>query len=369
MARSDPAAARVDPIGLTFGQGRSAEILRRLDLVINRRLDGVLQGDYRGLVPGHGSELGETRQYQAGDDVRRIDWNVTARTLDPHVRETVADRELETWILLDQSPSLDFGTADYEKRELAIIALASVGFLTARTGNRIGAVLAGRQALPGVIPARGGRTHLLGLLHRALEATAAGAATPGAGAAGAGAGAGAGAHGDGDGDGGSRPARGLRRRGEAGRSGAPPGVSGPTELAAAISRLGALHQRRGLAVVISDFLAEDDWARPLGRLATRHETLAIEIVDPRELELPAVGVLTLVDPETGRRREVQTSSAKLRARYAEAALEQRAAIAAAIRSSGADHLVLRTDGDWLGDLIRFVSLRRERAARLPRRTR
>ena len=315
---------RADPVGLIFGDGRSAEVLRRLELTVNRRLDGVLQGDYRGLVAGHGSELGETRPYQPGDDVRRIDWNVTARTQSTHVRETIADRELETWVLLDQSPSLDFGTARYEKRELAVIAMAAVGFLTARTGNRLGAVLAGRGPRPAVVPARGGRIHLLGMLHRALLDP-------------------------------------VQQD--------PLAQPGGAELTSALHRLAALHQRRGLAVVISDFLVEDDWSRSLGNLAARHETLAIEIIDPRELELPSVGVLTLVDPETGRRREVQTSSARLRARYAQAASAQRQAIAATIRASGADHLVLRTDGDWLTDLIRFVSLRRERAARLPRRTR
>ncbi|MEZ5236444.1 MAG: DUF58 domain-containing protein [Acidimicrobiia bacterium] len=336
MARTDPAGGtppRVDPLGLTFGGGRSAEVLRRLEYVVNRRLDGMLQGDYRGLVPGHGTELGETRSYQAGDDVRRIDWNVTARTLDPHVRETIADRELESWVLLDQSPSLEFGTADYEKRELALIALAALGFLTARTGNRFGAVFSGLGEVPAVVPAKGGRTHLLGLLHRAMT-------TP--------------------------TARETGSPGSGGR-GRPAASAGGTDLAGAIHRLTALHNKRGLAVVISDFLAEG-WERPLGRLSARHQTLAVEIIDPRELELPAVGVLTLVDPESGRRREVQTSSAKLRARYAAAALAQREQIAASIRAAGADHLVLRTDRDWLTELVRFVVLRRARAARLPRRT-
>jgi len=330
---SEPVAARIDPFGLAFGQGRPAEVLRRLDLAVNRRLDGILQGDYRGLVPGHGSELGETRRYQAGDDVRRIDWNVTARTTEPHVRETVADRELETWVLLDRSPSLDFGTADYLKRELAVVALAATGFLTARTGNRFGAVFTGGTAAPEIVPARGGRVALLALLHRAL-------AEPGPTV---------------------QPAHRRRREQDA--------PTGPTTLGPALERLAAVHRRTGLAVVVSDFLATDDWRRPLTRLAARHETLAVEIVDPRELELPSVGVLTLVDPETGRRREVQTSSARLRERYAEAARRQRADIAGAIRRSGADHLVLRTDRDWLIDLVRFVALRRARTAGLPRRAR
>ncbi len=339
---------RIDPMALTFGHGRNTEALRRLDLLVTRRLDGMLQGDYRGLVPGHGSELGETRAYQAGDDVRRIDWNVTARTQHAHVRETIADRELETWVLLDRSASLQFGTATYAKSELAAVALASIGFLTARTGNRFGAVLApgpaGPDAPPMVIPARGGRTHLLSILHRAMEPVVV------------------------------EPPRpiGPARRGS--RRGAPAPVAdtptaGRTDLAAAIERLALVHRRRGLAVVISDFLAPAGWDLPLRHLTARHETLAVEIVDPRELELPAVGVLALVDPETGRRREIQTSSPKLRARYAEAAAAQRADIAAAIRGAGADHIQLRTDRDWLSDLVRFVALRRERAARLPRKAR
>src|SRR6476619_1836566 len=132
-----PAPANVPPRTAATGPD---EVLRRLDLAVSHKLDGLLHGEYQGLVPGHGSELGETREYQAGDDVRRIDWNVTARLQQPHVRETIADRELETWLLVDLSPSLDFGTALCEKRDLAVSAAAAAGFLTARTGNRIGAV-------------------------------------------------------------------------------------------------------------------------------------------------------------------------------------------------------------------------------------
>src|SRR5690606_1053101 len=136
---------------------------------ITRRLDGILQGDYRGLVPGHGSELGETREYQAGDDVRRIDWNVTARMQTPHVRETIADRELETWVLVDLSPSVHFGTAACEKSDLALAAVAALGFLTSRTGNRIGGVILGPGGMT-TVPARGGRNALLALLHNVVAA-------------------------------------------------------------------------------------------------------------------------------------------------------------------------------------------------------
>ncbi|MCB0962484.1 MAG: DUF58 domain-containing protein [Acidimicrobiales bacterium] len=286
------------------------EVLRRLDLTVGHKLDGLLHGEYQGLVPGHGSELGETRGYQPGDDVRRIDWNVTARMQDPHVRDTIADRELETWVVTDLGASMDFGTAWCEKRDLAISATAAIGFLTNRTGNRFGQV----TAQPGgtdVMPARGGRRHLMATLHKLT----------------------------------SRP-----RAAEA-----------PTDLPGAILRTAALARRRGLAVVVSDFLADPaDWSPALRRLATRHETIAVEVLDPRELNLPDVGVLSVVDPASGRTREVPTASRKLRDRYAAAATAQRQAIAEGIRTAGADHLVLRTDQDWLLDIVRFVASRRER---------
>jgi uncharacterized protein (DUF58 family) len=288
----------------------SREVLRRLELRVTRKLDGLLQGDYRGLIPGHGTELGEAREYQAGDDVRRIDWNVTARTQAPYIRESIADRELETWLCIDQSASLDFGTAAMEKRDLALSAAAAVGFLTARVGNRLGAVLVEPGAVV-EIPARQGRTHLMAVLNRVQQA--------------------------------------------------PRSTSGaPADLAGGIRRLLSPAHRRGLAVVISDLLAPPGWADELTRVAVRHDLLVIEVMDPRELSLPDVGTLALVDPETGRRREVNTRSSKLRARYAEAALAQREEHARAVRRAGADHLVLRTDRDWLFDVLRFVALRRKR---------
>ena len=294
----------------------SAELLRRLDLAITRKLDGILQGDYRGLVPGHGSELGESRQYQAGDDVRRMDWNVTARMQLPHVRETIADRELETWALVDLSASLGFGTAACEKRDLAVAALAAVGFLTSRTGNRIGAVTLEGPRLA-TIPARTGRHHLLALLQRVVTS-------------------------------------------------ATTDHVGASDLGHGLHRLSATMKRRGLAVIISDFLDDGPWDRSLRVLAARNEALAIEVVDPRELELPDVGVVELEDPETGARIEVQTSNGALRTRFSDAASAQRDQIAARIRAAGADHLVLRTDRDWLLDLVRFVAWRRERIDALSR---
>lgn len=294
----------------------AAEVLRRLELAVTRRLDGLLQGDHRGLTPGHGTEQGEVRGYQPGDDVRRIDWNVTARLREPHVRDTVADRELETWVLVDGSASLAFGSADAEKRDLALAAVAAVGFLTLRTGNRIGAVTSDGSGRTVTIPARGGRVHGQSLLRQVLASV-------------------------------EHP------------------VAGRADLASALRRLGAIARRRGLVVVVSDFLDPDDWTGPLRSLALRHDVLCVEIVDPLELSLPAVGTLDLVDPETGAQLEVRADEA-LRRRYAEAAATQRAEIATSFRAAGADHLQLRTDRDWLLDLARFVSRRRDRVDALSR---
>ncbi|WP_084962540.1 DUF58 domain-containing protein [Thermoactinospora rubra] len=291
--------------------------LRRLELVVTRRLDGLLQGEYQGLLPGPGGEVAEARPYQPGDDVRRMDWNVTARTAEPHVRDLVADRELEVWVLLDATGSMDFGTARMEKRDLALAAVASIGFLTRRTGNRIGAhLLGGAAGEVAVVPARTGRAHLMALLQRvfALPRSSPGAAVP--------------------------------------------------SLGGAVERLTRTLVRRGLVVVVSDFLdPPQTWEQAIRRLAVRQQVLAVEVLDPRELELPDVGLLTLVDPETGRRREVATASARLRRRYAEAAAGQRQAIEAALRRAGATHLRLRTDGDWVRDLVQHV-LRQRRLARL-----
>lgn len=292
-------------------------LLRRLELSVARRLDGMLQGDHQGLLAAPGSEPGEARTYEVGDDVRRMDWNVTARTGVAHVRNPIADRELETWVLADLSASLDFGTARCEKRDLAVAAVAAVGHLTARAGNRIGAVVtsAGATSRIAALP---GRDHLSALLHRI-------AGTP---------------------------------RAEGG---------GPTDLAGAVRVLDRVARRRGLVVVVSDFVGRPGWERPLQALAARQDVIAIEVVDPRELSLPDVGVLALVDPETGRRLEVQTADRRLRERFAAAAAAQRAHVAGALRVAGADHLVLRTDRDWLVDLVRFVEQRRRRRAAAPAR--
>lgn len=292
-------------------------LLRRLELVVRHRLDGLLQGNYLGLVPGPGSEAGESRLYVPGDDVRRMDWAVTARTTHAHIRESIADRELETWLVVDLSASLDFGTGRSEKRELVLAAATALVHLTARTGNRVGAlVTTGEQQIR--IPAGNGRVHARRLLAQI-------AATP---------------------------------RAEGGRRG---------DLAAALASLQRPPRRRGLVAVVSDFLgtgtlAEPDWQRPLRALGSRHQLLAVEVVDPRELELTAAGLVTFVDPETGAEIEVQTSDGALRERYARATAVQRQAIAVGIRRSGAAHLQLRTDRDWVADVVRFVVTQRHAGA-------
>lgn len=283
--------------------------MRLLELQVHRRLDGLLQGNHLGLVPGPGSEPGEARTYQPGDDVRRMDWAVTARTTTPHIRETVADRELETWLAIDLSPSLDFGTAACEKRDLAVAATAAVAHLTGGGGNRIGAIVSTGAELVRV-PARGGLAHARSLVRKVAE-------TP-------------------------RAAEGTRG-----------------DLAGVVEQLRRPPRRRGLVVVISDFLGDTEWLRPLKALSARHDLVAIEVVDPRDIDLPEVGTVVLADPESGRQREV-TASPLLRREFAAAAAEHRATVAAALRQAGSGHLVLRTDSDWIADTVRFVVARKRR---------
>ncbi|WP_188545057.1 DUF58 domain-containing protein [Rhodococcoides trifolii] len=284
-----------------------AAALRTLELTVRRRLDGVLHGDHLGLIPGPGSEPGDAREYQPGDDVRQMDWSVTARTTHPHVRQSVADRELETWLVVDLSASLDFGTTGCEKRDLVVAAAAAVTHLTSGGGNRIGAVIANGETIVRV-PARGGRVHTQSLLRRI-------ATTP---------------H-------------------------ATDGVRG--DLAGAIDSLRRPQRRRGMAVVISDFLGPLDWERPMRAIAARHDLLAVEVLDPRDLELPDVGDIVLHDPESGRTREF-TTTPQLRADFARAAADHRADVERVLRQCSAPRMTLRTDGDWIADVVRFVSRRR-----------
>ena len=292
-----------------------AAFLRRLELDVTRRLDGLISGDYLAYASGPGSEPADARPYGPGDDARRIDWSLTARAISPHVRTTEADRELETWIVVDRSASLDFGTAEREKREVALALVAAFGFLNTRAGNRIGVVISGGDQLIR-LPARSGRTSVLAALSRLYD-------TP-------------------------------RRD----RAPAP-----DADLSAALGLVERTVHRRGQVVVVSDFLDADDWLMPLRRLTLRHQAVAAQITDPRELALPAVGLLDLVDPETGTRLSVQTNSAVLRARYAEAVAQRQERIRHALAQAGVEHLQVSTDRDWLVDVARFVRLRRSTALR------
>jgi uncharacterized protein (DUF58 family) len=287
-----------------------AAALRQLELTVKRKLDGVLHGDHLGLIPGPGSEPGESREYQPGDDVRRMDWAVTARTMHPHVRQMIADRELETWLVVDMSASLDFGTVGCEKRDLAVAAAAAITFLTSGGGNRLGAIVSTGANFTRV-PARSGRQHEQTLLRTI-------ATTPRA----------------------------------------PVGVRG--DLATAIDALRRPERRRGMAVIISDFLGPINWMRPLRAIAARHEVLAVEVLDPRDVELPDIGDVVLQDAESGVTREF-TIDAQLRDDFAKAAAAHRADVARTIRSCGAPMLSLRTDRDWIADIVRFVESRRRGA--------
>ena len=304
-----------------------AASVRRLSLQVAHRLDGLLQGDHLGRPPGPGTEPAEARAYAPGDDVRRMDWAVTARTGEPHVRQAVAERELETTLVVDLTASMSFGTARSEKREVAVALAAAIGHLAGGPGDRLGAVVLGGHE-PGAaggagtgvrrLPARTGRQASLALLH-VLQTTR-----------------------PGDGPGGQ--GRGIQGQG--------------ASLADGLAVLLRPPGRRGLVVVVSDLLAPPGWEVPLRQLGQHHDVVVVEVVDPRELELPAAGVLRLVDPETGRHLEVQTGDRRLRERYAAAAAARRAGHAETVRRAGAGHLLLRTDQDWLPALARFLAARR-----------
>jgi uncharacterized protein (DUF58 family) len=284
-------------------------LLRALDISIARRMEGLLAGDFRSNLLGTGSELAMIRPYEPGDDVRRIDWNVTARTNEPHVRVDLAERVLVTWLVLDTSPSMEFGTADRRKADVAEGVAIAIGHLATRRGNRLGVATFG-GAEPIAYPPRQGRGGLVGLL--------------------------------------------TALRDERGHEAPTQALS----LGEAIARTGALARQRSLIALVSDFRGPRDWRRPLLELAGRHDVVAVEIRDPREQQLSNVGLLWLVDPETGRQLRVDTRSRRLRERFAAAAEAEREQVRQLFTSVGARHVVLSTEGDWLRKLVVF--LRRSR---------
>jgi uncharacterized protein (DUF58 family) len=284
-------------------------LLRALEIKIGRRMEGLLAGDYRSSLFGDGTELAQVRPYVPGDDVRMIDWNVTARTREPHVRVHLAERVLVTWLVLDTSPSMRFGTADRRKADVAEGAAIAIGHVATRRGNRLGIVTFGGTD-PRALPPRQGRIGLVGLLTALRDEP----------------------------DEDPRP--------------------GATSLGEGINRAGALARQRSLVVVVSDLRGPRDWRRPLLELAGRHDVVALEVRDQREQELSNVGALWLVDPETGRLLQVDTRSKRLRERFAAAAAEERAEVARQLALAGVRHHVLSTSGDWLRSLAIF--LRRKR---------
>jgi uncharacterized protein (DUF58 family) len=280
-------------------------LLRALDVTLGRRIEGLLAGDYRSTLHGEGTELAQVRPYVPGDDVRQMDWAVTARTGEPHMRVQLAERVLVTWLVLDTSASMQFGTADRRKADVAEGVAIAVGHVATRRGNRLGLVTFGDQS-PRATPPRQGRMALIGLLSA------------------------------------------LRGEGE------PSGRTGATSLGGALRRAGSLARQRAVIVVVSDFRGPLDWRRPLLELGGSHELVAVEIRDPREQELPNAGLLWLVDPETGKQLRVDTRSERLRARFAAAAAEERALVAKTLAAAGARHVVLSTSGDWLRTLAVYL---------------
>jgi uncharacterized protein (DUF58 family) len=283
-------------------------VLRALDLSVRRRVESLIPGDHATPAVGAGVELAQVRPYQPGDDVRMMDWNVTARTREPHVRVHVAERALSTWLVLDTSPSMAFGTQERRKYDVAEGVALAVGHIASRRGNRLGVLTFGNRR-PRALPPRQGRRGLLGLLQA------------------------------------------LREEPELDGTGFE-----PTSLGQALGRADTLARQRGVIVAVSDFRGpRRDWRRPIMRLRGRHTVLAIEVRDRREEELPPVGELWLVDPESGRQLRVDTSRRQIRERFAGEAAREREELARELRAAGAEHLVLRTEGDWLRDLARFLA--------------
>jgi len=286
-------------------------ILRRLEWTVIRRLDGLLHGDYRTLFRGYGLDLADLREYQYHDDVRHIDWNVTARLQTPYVREYNEEREVAGWLLLDLSPSVDFGSRDVKKRNVSAEFMALLARLLTRHGNRVGALLYS-DSVDAVIPARSGRRHVLHILHAIL----------------------------------SRPER---------------AQSAATRLADLLGTASQMIVRRSLVFVVSDFISTPGWEKPLARLAQRHEVIAVRLYDPLEMTLPDLGLLVMQDAETGEQVFVDTHDRGFRKRFAAVAEKREAALRQAFRNAGVDTLELSTEGDLVDAVLRFADLRKRRS--------
>lgn len=298
------------PEGRRVQARRPEAMLQRLDWTVIRRLDGLLQGDYRTLFRGFGLDLAELREYQVGDDVRYIDWNVTARMHTPYVRQYNEDREVTAWFLLDLSPSIDFGTVDTLKRNLLIDFVGVLARLLTRHGNRVGALLYG-GALQGVVPAASGKAQVLHLIDTLLE----------------------------------QPR--LTR-------------TPPTDLSILLNAALRILRRRSLVFVISDFISRPGWDRSLGMLSRRHEVLAIRLFDPREIELPDIGAVFMEDAETGEQIYLDTHDRGFRKRFIAAARRRDQALRTAFARAGVDVLSLSTEDDLVREIVRFAASRKQR---------
>jgi uncharacterized protein (DUF58 family) len=290
----------------------SAEaLLKRLEWTVLRRLDGLLQGDHRTLMRGAGLDLADLREYQHHDDVRHIDWNVTARLQQPYVRQFTEDRELSAWFLVDLSASVDFGSNRFTKRAVAREFVAVLARLLTRRGNRVGALLYG-NAVDTVLPARGGRTHVLELLQRMA----------------------------------ARPAE---------------AAAGATDLRELLLAAQRTIKRRSTIFIVSDFVSAPGWERTLGNLALRHEVTAVRLFDALEMDLPDIGLVTMRDAETGEQIVVDTHNRRFRERFQAAAERRETALREALASAGVDTLELGTDDDLVDALMRFADLKKQRS--------
>ena len=312
MKNSLPESSRHRPAGESnTGPGEAEHLLRRLEWTAIRRLDGILQGDYRTLLRGSGMDLADLLEYQHHDDVRHIDWNVTARTGTPHVRVFTEDREMAAWFLVDLSPSIDFGSGQRRKRHLATDFTAVLARLLTRHGNRVGALLYG-SGVDTVIPTGSGRRHVLHLIDRL----------------------------------GHRP---------------PAAETGSTRLRDLLDAAAGVIKRRSTLFIVSDFISEPGWEPALAQLAQRHEVVAVRVFDPLELDLPDLGLLTLRDAESGEHLLVDTHDAGFRVRFARLAAQRETDLRESLARAGVDALELTTDDDLVDALMRFIDLRKRRA--------
>ncbi len=295
---------------------RAETMLRRLEWTVLRRLDGLLQGDYRTLMRGSGLDLADLREYQHHDDVRHIDWNVTARLQEPHVRVFTEDREMAAWFLLDLSPSVDFGSGEQRKSQVLLDFTAVLARLLGRHGNRVGAVLYGSRGQPvvdAVLPARGGRTQVLRIMQMVLQP----------------------------------PAHAEVK-------------NGVTQLADLLRAAVHTVRQRATVFVVSDFISEPGWEKPLGELARRHDVVAVRLLDPLELDLPDLGLVPIRDAETGEQLMVDTHDAGFRQRFARIAAQREAQLRESLGRAGVDTLELSTDDDLAQAVLRFIDLRKRR---------